>query len=210
MNDVCISMVIIAKNEAGCITQCIASAKPYVNEILVVDDHSTDDTASLATLMGARVLSLPWHVHERGFAESSNWMISQATHDWILFIDADELLGNPERLHTLMRYPGKEVWALPRRKWFEYPVTRMEIEAYPDWQIRFFKRNGVNKFDGHMHIRYQCPKIYYAYRGPHIEHLQTEHRDANKLDHRADLYPKLAKIQGVEVHGGDVVRVIKE
>lgn len=204
MSDITISAVIIAKNEASCITDCIASVKPFVNEILVVDDHSTDDTVSLATLMGARVLPLPWHVHERGFAESSNWMIDHATHDWIMFIDADELLGNPEALHPLTRYPGKEVWALPRRKWFHYPIVRTELEAYPDWQVRFFKRNGINKFDGHMHIRYQCPKIYYAYRGPHIEHLQYQHRDAWKRNHRAELYPELARIQGVEVEGGEV------
>jgi glycosyltransferase involved in cell wall biosynthesis len=205
-----ISLCILAKNEAASIADTIHSAKSYVNEILVVNDHSTDDTEAIVTMAGGKLINLPFTVSTSGFAEAANWMVSKAAHDWILIIDGDELLGlDGHVLHTLTRYPEKQVWALPRRKWVKYPTMRMEYEAYPDWQVRFFKRNAVDKFVGTMHVKYQCPRIHYAYRGPHIEHLQAENRTEQKLHHRNELYPDLAKRQGVKVEGGDLLKVTK-
>ena len=201
-----ISMCIIAKNEAHCIADCINSIQPFVNEVLIVDDHSTDDTVAISRLMGARVESLPFHVKDEGFAAAVNYMVKIASHDWVCWIDADELMPEIQQLHTLTRYPGKEVWALPRRKWLQYPIIREEYEAYPDWQVRLFKRNDQYQFEGHMHIKYNCPKVSYAYRGPHVEHRQYECSTRNKNLQRDELYPKLASIQGVTVIGGHPVK----
>lgn len=203
-----ISLCILAKNEASSIRDCIIPIKPFVNEVLVFNDGSTDDTGSIATLSGATVINLPFSVADKGFAEAANFMVARARCEWILIVDADEILANPEHLQVLTRYPEREVWALPRRKWFQYPRVRMELERYPDWQVRFFKK-GTGIFTGEMHVTYRCPKIWYSYRGPHIEHLQAENRSLNKIAQRAELYPKLAKIQGVRVYGGDVVKVVE-
>jgi glycosyltransferase involved in cell wall biosynthesis len=203
-----ITLAILAKNEAHCIADAIYSAKAYVNEIMIINDHSTDDTEAICTMAGAsRIVELPFNVSDMGFAKAANWMIDTAKHDWILILDADELLSTDGSLfHTLTRSPGKEVWALPRRKWNKYPTSRMEYEAYPDWQVRFFKRNEKDRFIGEMHVRYQCEQINYAYRGPHIEHLQSENRTEQKLAQRNILYPDLALRQGVIIVGGDVLR----
>lgn len=203
-----ISMVILAKNEAHCIDGAIRSAKPYVNEILVVNDHSTDDTEAVATLAGAnRIVIPPFKVSDVGFSVAWNWMIDKAEHDWVLILDADERLGpDGAQIQVLTRYPGKEVWDLPRRKWADHPTLRTEYEAYPDWQTRFMKRNPKDHFAGELHVTYHCPRIHKAYRGPHIEHLQDQMRTATKREQRIETYTKLAKVQGVHVYGGDVLK----
>ena len=203
-----ISMVMLVKNEVHCIVDAINSARQYVNEILIVNDHSTDDTGSIAALYGAdRVVIPPFRVSEVGFSVAWNWMIDNAAHDWVLIMDADERLGSDgSLLQTLTRFPGKEVWNLPRRKWQSYPKQRTEYEAYPDWQTRFMKRRPEDRFTGELHVTYNCPKIYNAYRGPHIEHLQDELRTPEKKLQRSDTYNRLASIQGVEVYGGDIIR----
>ncbi len=200
-----ISTCILAKDSSDSIKLVIDSVKEISSEIIVVDDHSKDFTRECAAIMGAKVIPLPFHVKDSGFAVASNWLLDQATQEWILFIDSDELLGNKELLHPLTRYPGKEVWALPRRKWLSYPTARTEYEAYPDWQIRFFKNNQDNRFEGEMHIRLKNKKHHYAYRGPHIEHLQDQFRTEDKLVHREHLYKKLAAKQGVAVERGYIL-----
>ena len=202
-----ISLCILAKNEATCIFDAISSVKEFVNEVLIIDDHSTDDTVSIATLSGARVITLPFKVEEKGFAEAANWMIKQSKFEWVFILDADELLSSAHLLHTLTRYRNKEVWAFPRRKWLRYPITRTEYERYPDWQVRFFKKNDKDHFTGQMHVRYICPKIFYTYNGPYIEHRQLENRFESKVSHRDSLYPKLASLQGVSIQGGDLLGV---
>lgn len=202
-----ISMVMLVKNEGHCIRQAIHSARDYVNEILVVNDHSTDDTVLQATLAGAsRVITPPFKVSEVGFSFAWNWMIDNAAHDWVLIMDADERLGvDGAQLQVLTRFPGKEVWNLPRHKWEKYPEVRTEFEAYPDWQTRFMKRRPEDRFTGELHVTYHCPRIHNAYRGPHIEHLQDEFRNPEKKQQRLETYTKLAAIQGVHVYGGDPI-----
>lgn len=80
-----ISAVVIAKDEAANITECLASLV-WADERLVVDSFSTDDTVRLAQAAGARVIQHPFvdYAAQRNFAQA------QAAHDWILFVDADE------------------------------------------------------------------------------------------------------------------------
>jgi glycosyltransferase involved in cell wall biosynthesis len=206
-----ISMVMLVKNESHCIADAIKSARPYVNEILVINDHSTDDTEAAAIFAGAsRVVVPPFKVEDVGFSHAWNWMIDNAAHDWVLIMDADERLGpDGANLQVLTRYPGKTVWNLPRHKWEKYPLSRTEFDAYPDWQTRFMKRRPEDRFSGELHVTYHCPRIWNAYRGPHIEHLQDEFRTPEKKAQRMATYTKLADIQGVNVYGGDV-KVINE
>lgn len=199
-----ISLCILAKNEASSIRSSIMSVTEFVNEIIIVDDHSTDSTREVAGTFApkAKVFSLPFEVKDRGFGEAVTWMHQQATGDWILMIDCDELVSEGHLLHTLTRYPEIEAWALPRRKWENFAKNkRTELESYPDWQLRFFKRKPEHIFKGEMHTRFQG-KSSFAYKGPYIEHLQSEGRSPEKLAHRDKLYPELAKQQGVAIHGG--------
>jgi glycosyltransferase involved in cell wall biosynthesis len=80
-----LSVVIVAKNEADNIAECVASAR-FANEVLVLDSGSSDRTVELARAAGARVVQTDWPGYgpqvERGFG--------LATGDWVLSLDADE------------------------------------------------------------------------------------------------------------------------
>ena len=96
-----ISAVIIALNEEKRLARALESlsASPAIaDEILVVDSGSTDRTAEIASRYGARVISHPWE----GYARQKNFAASQAKHDWILSLDADEALSAPLR-ESLLR-----------------------------------------------------------------------------------------------------------
>jgi glycosyltransferase involved in cell wall biosynthesis len=82
-------VVIIAYNEAKNIGRCIDSVIGLVNEVVVVDSFSTDDTHSIASSKGARVIQ---HAFE-GHIQQKNWAKDQAAFDWVLSLDADECLS---------------------------------------------------------------------------------------------------------------------
>lgn len=201
-----LSVCILAKNEEHCIENLLKQVRHHAEEIVLVDDHSTDRTVEIAHAYNCIVSTLPKPVSETGFAISNTYTIRQASRDWILFIDADELIPDIHLLDPLMRYQGKDVWALPRRKWIDYRrKQREEWERYPDWQVRFFRNKPTNKFVGEMHVSFSNGPIHYAYRGPHIEHLMHENRTPEKLEQRQKLYSQLANLQGVAIHGGDIL-----
>ena len=83
-----ISCFIIAKDEADRIGRTIESVQPWVNEVIVVDSGSTDDTMAVATRAGARAISNAWP----GFGQQKRFAEDQCTNDWLLNIDADEVV----------------------------------------------------------------------------------------------------------------------
>lgn len=82
-----VTLVVIARNEAHTLGRCLDSV-PFVAEKLVVDSGSTDDTVAVAKAHGARVVHQDW----LGFGPQRNFATGQASHDWILVLDADEAL----------------------------------------------------------------------------------------------------------------------
>ncbi len=87
MQKVKISAVLITLNEAQIIERSL-DALSWCDEILVVDSGSTDETTALCTSRGCRVLQHPF----QGYGQQKRYAVSKATHDWILAIDADEVV----------------------------------------------------------------------------------------------------------------------
>ena len=84
---VSISLSIIAKNEQKTLTICLESAKNLVDEIIVVDTGSTDNTKEIALTYGAKVYDFDW---QGDFAAARNFALSKSSSDWNLVLDADE------------------------------------------------------------------------------------------------------------------------
>lgn len=84
-----LSIIMIVKNEAHCLARCLESVRGIADEIVVADTGSTDDTVAIAERFGATVLRIPW---EDDFAKARNAAIQSATGDWLLHLDADEML----------------------------------------------------------------------------------------------------------------------
>lgn len=82
-----IAAVLIARDEARCITRCLESVMPFVDRVLVLDTGSTDGTPALAAACGAEVHHLPW---PNDFAAARNHALDLVDADWNLTIDADE------------------------------------------------------------------------------------------------------------------------
>lgn len=84
-----LSLCVIAKNEAHCVGDMLASARAVISEAIVLDTGSTDDTQAIALSHGARVYRYEW---KNDFADARNVSLSYARNPWILVLDADEEL----------------------------------------------------------------------------------------------------------------------
>lgn len=84
-----ISLCMIIKNEEKYLTECLESVKNVVDEIIIVDTGSTDNSIDIAKNYNARIFSFEWI---KDFSAARNFSIAQATGDWILYLDADERL----------------------------------------------------------------------------------------------------------------------
>jgi glycosyltransferase involved in cell wall biosynthesis len=82
-----LSLAMIVKNEARCLARCLQSTRATVDEIVVADTGSTDDTVRIAREFGARIVNFAW---VGDFAAARNFAIANASGDWILVLDADE------------------------------------------------------------------------------------------------------------------------
>jgi Flp pilus assembly protein TadD len=84
-----LSVVMIVKDEADCLADCLESVRAVADEFVVADTGSSDGTMAIARDFGARVVSVPW---EDDFAEARNQALAAATGDWLLHLDADEVV----------------------------------------------------------------------------------------------------------------------
>ncbi|HWR44305.1 glycosyltransferase family 2 protein [Sporomusa sp.] len=142
-----LSVLILAKNEEQRIADCIKSAS-FADEIIVIDDYSTDNTVTIATELGARVV-------QRGldgnWGEQQTFAILQATTDWIFFLDADERINLPlrEEIEKAVALNERVAYRTPRlNHLMGYPLRHGGW--YPDYVPRLFPRDSV-RFEGLVH-----------------------------------------------------------
>ncbi len=84
-----ISLCMIVKDEAATLSRTLATVQGVVGEIVVVDTGSVDDTVAIAQSYGANIHSFDW---KNDFAAARNESLRHATGDWVLVLDADEVL----------------------------------------------------------------------------------------------------------------------
>jgi glycosyltransferase involved in cell wall biosynthesis len=176
-----ITATIIACNEERNIVRAIESLR-CVDEILVVDSGSTDRTVELATNLGVRVIECNW----LGYKAQKNYAAEQATHDWILSLDADEALSEAleGEIWTLKKKgPTYDAYKMPRLAQY---LGRWILHSgwYPDLKIRLYDRRkarwvgdfvhesvevsgSVGRFDSNL-LHFTCTSL--------SEHLKTMDR----------------------------------
>jgi glycosyltransferase involved in cell wall biosynthesis len=88
-----VSLCLIVKDEEKYLARCLQSAKTIVDEMIVVDTGSSDRTKELATIFGAKVFDFAW---ENDFSLARNDSLSKASGDWILVLDADEMISEKD------------------------------------------------------------------------------------------------------------------
>ena len=131
-------MVIVARDEEHKIARTVRSAR-WAEELLVVDTGSLDRTREIAQNEGAIVCDHHWE----GFSRTKQWAIDQCKNDWVLLIDADEVI--PEALALEIRQMLSEVsegvngFSCPRKNYFLGKWMRWG-GWYPDRVIRLFRK----------------------------------------------------------------------
>ena len=144
-----LSLVVITRDAAGEIEACLQSAR-FAADALVVDSGSGDDTVAIARDNGARVMQRAF----AGFGPQKSFAVSQARHDWVLCLDADERVS-PELASSIAALfadgpPKAAGFALSRRnrflgRWLAHG------EGYPDWILRLFDRRRGRWTDDPVH-----------------------------------------------------------
>ncbi len=144
-----ISVVLITRNEASRIRRCLDSVR-WAEEIVVVDQHSGDDTAAICRAYGARVIERPMSA---GFGEQKNFAIAQASHPWILSLDADEEVTPALRLaiEAAVAEPGPAMgFRMPRLTSYLGRFIR-HCGWYPSPVLRLFRRGHGRFTDALVH-----------------------------------------------------------
>jgi len=146
-----LSVVILVKNESTRIRECIQSVA-WADEVLVIDDESTDDTVAIAKSLGARVLTRKMEVEGR----HRNWAYQQTRHEWVLSLDADERVtpALAEELTGLLRNgaASHELYAIPRRNYIGDHWVR-HGGWYPSAQLKLFKKSVFRWEETTVHPR---------------------------------------------------------
>jgi O-antigen biosynthesis protein len=160
-----LSLCMIVKNEERHIINCLKSVRDIVDEMIVVDTGSTDRTKDIAQVFGAKVFDFRW---TGDFSAARNHSLEQATGDWILVLDADEVispLDHKRLLRTIDR--GKKhpvAFAIVTRNylrksgaagWKEndgaYPQEEKGIGWFESTKVRLFRNNGRFRFENPVH-----------------------------------------------------------
>ena len=140
-----IALVMIVRDEARCIGRCLESARPWVDEMLVLDTGSLDATAELARSAGARVAHFDW-THD--FAAARNAALALCDADWRLVLDADEwIVGGGESLAALRHRAADFIGRICVANAFDGGVAG--VGEAPSWLPRVLPR-GV-PYAGRVH-----------------------------------------------------------
>lgn len=169
-----LSAIIITKNEAANIADCLESVA-FCDERIVVDSGSADDTVKIASDHGARVTAHAW----QGYGPQKNHALSLATGDWILSVDADE------RISPALAAEIKSAIAAPRADAYEIPrITSFlgrdmkRAGGTQDFVLRLFRRGAARFTDDLVHERVVCDGQVARLATPMQHHSVTRLEDA--------------------------------
>lgn len=141
-----ISVLINTFNEERNIKNCLESVK-WADEIILVDMHSYDKTVEIARNYTNKI----YFFERKGYADPARqYTLEKATHDWILIIDADEIvpLKLKNKLSDIMDQDLADVIYVPHKNYFcGAEIKEMGWGALQDKHPRFFKKGYVNLTD---------------------------------------------------------------
>jgi glycosyltransferase involved in cell wall biosynthesis len=181
-----LSVVVVTLNEEERIRACLESVA-WADEVIVVDAESHDKTAAIARELTDHVFVRPWP----GFAAQKNFAIDQAHGEWILSLDADEVVSpalREEIAAELAAAGGHEGYSVPRRNVFWDRWVR-HGGLYPDWQLRLFRRGRGRFVARAVHESVAVDGSVGRLRG-HLEH--RSYLDVADFLERTDRYTTLA------------------
>lgn len=214
-----LTVTVITHNEGAHIGAALESVA-WADELIVVDSHSSDETAATARQFTSRVEVRDWP----GYGAQKNYAADRASHDWILSIDADERVtpALAGEIRTLMqRGPAVPGYLIPRVSHYLGQWIR-STDWYPDFHLRLYDRRAARWSERTVHesvelrgprIRLEHELLHYPYRdiSEHLtkmdryttliaEQWRAEGRRTTAFD--ALIYPPLAFVRNFVLRQG--------
>lgn len=158
-----LSVCMIVKNEEKFLEQCLKSVKDLADEIVIVDTGSTDQTKEIAGRFTDMIIDFQWC---DDFSAARNESLKHATSDWILVLDADEVIDDKDL--GLIRQAMNE-WAVSGynimtqnysndssiKRWQPCQINKPLAKSFQGWfpsvKVRLFQNKQEIKFQGRMH-----------------------------------------------------------
>lgn len=177
-----ISVVVTTLNNAATLDKCLASAS-FADEIVLVDSGSSDDTLAIAERRGCRILHKPF----AGYGPQKAFAIAQATHRYVLLLDADEWLPQDcqQEITELMRRLGGGETALAG-----YRLPRREL-IFWQYQHRGARLNRYLRLVDRTRFRMSASTVHAA---PEVDGPVGDIVAAFCHDGEPDIHTKVAKI----------------
>lgn len=146
--------IAISRNEAQDLPGFLTNLLPWVDEIVIVDDGSTDETVQIAQTAGHKVRVIQQKMTEReGFAGQRNAGITAATSDWLLHMDIDERVP-PElaqEIREAIAQTSLNAFRYPRLNFFTH--RPMQAGGWQGWNNPQLARKGHHHFVNKVHER---------------------------------------------------------
>jgi glycosyltransferase involved in cell wall biosynthesis len=174
-----VSACVICFNEERNLRRCLESVS-WADEIVIVDSFSQDRTLEIAKGYTGQVFERKW----TGYRDQKNFALSKASGDWILSLDADEVVSEVLRQEIqkeISRHPAKGGYRIPRRSYYQGRWIN-HSSFYPDRQLRLFRRELGTWVGGRVHERVEVrgdigllknDLLHYPYQGSISGQLKT-------------------------------------
>jgi tetratricopeptide (TPR) repeat protein len=182
-----LSLCMIVKDEEEMLPRCLAAARDAVDELVIVDTGSTDRTREIALEYGAKLIDFEW---TGSFSDARNVSFDAATGDWLMFLDADEVLveGDGERLRALTGQTWREAFYLLETN---HTGTLEDGTAVTHNALRVFRNRPGLRFEGRIHEQIAQHLPAYLPERLHVSDVRIDHygylgavRDAKEKSRR--------------------------
>ena len=143
-----ISACIISYNEEKKIEDCLKSLQPVVDEIIIVDSNSTDQTIEIAKKYTDKIFTQTF----LGYGKQKNFAVSKANHDWIINLDCDERLSEKLQKSILdikNTLDDTQAWYMARKTFYIY--RWLNHCWYPDKKLRLYNKNKTQWSNADVH-----------------------------------------------------------
>lgn len=143
-----ISLCMIARDEERVLGECLKSARPWFDEIIVVDTGSTDRTVEIAQEAGAQVFHFAWC---DDFSAARNESLRHATGDWVFWMDADDTLPQEcgRQLHDLAALAEERTTGFIAQ--VHIPAASGETGFTIVDHVKLFRNSPEHRFEGRIH-----------------------------------------------------------
>ena len=148
-----ISAIVLTKNNQNTIKDCLSSLTDLVDEIIIIDNISNDDTLNIAKSFTSKI----YEVKDQDFSYKRNYGSDKAKGDWLFYIDSDEKVDDKlkREIKSAVSSDKYTSYAIPRRNIF----LGKELKYggwYPDYVLRLIKKEALVKWEGKLH---EQPKV---------------------------------------------------